>query len=104
MLELSDAKLELVQIVARNEVQILDEAPQEPDRLLPRARPGAAHTRRQLAQQLLEDLDDPGVSGHARAASCAGAGAASARAAPSSCGAARRARGPTTVGRTRASS
>jgi hypothetical protein len=58
MLELSDAKLELVQIVARNEVQVLDEAAQEPHRLLARACPRAAHARRQLAQQLLESVDD----------------------------------------------
>jgi hypothetical protein len=68
MLELSNAKLELVQIVTRNEVQLLDEASQQPHRLLTGARTGAAHTRGQLAQQLLEDFDDalsaPGV-GHA---------------------------------------
>ena len=77
MLQLSHPKLQLVQIVTRNEVQILDEAAKEAGRLLPRPRPRAANARGQIAQQLLEDFDDPVVSGHARAASCAGAGAAS---------------------------
>jgi hypothetical protein len=38
MLQLSDAKLQLVQIVARNEIQILGEAAQERHRLF--AHPG----------------------------------------------------------------
>jgi hypothetical protein len=37
MLQLRDAKLELVQVVAGNEIQILDEAAQERHRLLPGA-------------------------------------------------------------------
>lgn len=81
MLELSNAKLELVQIVPRNEVQIFDEAPQEPHRLLAGARPGAAHPCRQLAQQLLEGLDDTRATGHGRAASNGAADGAS-RASP----------------------
>jgi predicted transcriptional regulator len=50
MLELSDAKLELVQIVARNEVQVLDEAAEQRHRLLADPRAGTAHARGQLAE------------------------------------------------------
>jgi len=52
MLELSNAKLELVEIVARNEVQLLDEAPQHGHRLLAEAGAASAHARGQLVQQL----------------------------------------------------
>jgi hypothetical protein len=77
MLELSNAKLELVQIVPRNEVQIFDEAPQEPHRLLAGARPGAAHARGKLAEQFLEGFDDAWITGHGRAASTGAADGAS---------------------------
>jgi hypothetical protein len=53
MLELSNAKLELVEIVARNEVQLLHEAAQHRHRLLAEAGATSAHARRQLVEQLL---------------------------------------------------
>ncbi len=77
MLQLSHPKLQLVQIVACDEVQILDEAAQERHRLLPRACARSAHAGRKLTEQLLEDFDESRTSGHGRAASSGGAAGAS---------------------------
>jgi hypothetical protein len=77
MLELRDAKLQLVEVVPGNEVQVLDEAAQERHRLLPRTSSRAANARRQLAQELLDRVDDAWITWHDRAAVSAGAGDAS---------------------------
>lgn len=78
MLQLSDPQLELVQVVAGNEIQVLDEAAKHGERLLARTRPASTHARRQLAEQLLEQLHEPGVvTGHGRAVSSGVAGGAS---------------------------
>ena len=77
MLELRDAKLQLVEVVPGNEVQVLDEAAQERHRLLPRTGSRAADARRQLAEELLERIDDSGITGHDRAAVSGAAGDAS---------------------------
>ena len=81
MLELRDPKLQLVQIVPRNEIQVLDEAAQERHRVLARSRPRAADPSRKLAEQLFENFGDARTTGHGRAASSAAAAGAS-RAAP----------------------
>jgi hypothetical protein len=81
MLELGNAKLQLVEIVARNEIQLFDEAAQQRHRLLARADARSAHARRQLTEELLDDVGDTGTTGHDRAAVSVGAADAS-RAAP----------------------
>jgi hypothetical protein len=77
MLELRDAKLQLVEVVPGNEVQVLDDAAQERHRLLSRTGSRAADARRQLAEKLLDRLDDSGITGHDRAAVSAAVGDAS---------------------------
>lgn len=78
MLQLGHTKLQLVQIVACDEVQILDEAAQQRRRLLPRPGSRPAHACGKLAEQLLEDFDDSrAATGHGRAASSGDAGGAS---------------------------
>jgi hypothetical protein len=62
MLQLRHAKLELVEIVPRNEVQVLDERAQEGHPLLAGALLTAADPRRELAEQLFERVDDPRVT------------------------------------------
>ena len=77
MLQLRDAKLQLVEVVPSNEIQVLDEAAQERHRLLPRAGSRAADARRQLAEELLDRVDDSRITWHDRAAASSVAGAAS---------------------------
>jgi hypothetical protein len=77
MLELGDAKLQLVQIVAGDEVQLLDEGAQERHRLLagPCARP--ADTGRKFPEEFLDHIGDAVATGHGRADASGGAGGAS---------------------------
>jgi hypothetical protein len=56
MLELGDAKLQLVQIVAGDEVQLVDEGAQKRHRLLARARARAADTGGKLAEELVDHV------------------------------------------------
>jgi hypothetical protein len=62
MFQLRHAKLELVEIVPRDEIQVLDERAQEGHPLLADALLTAAHACRELAEQLLEHVDDPRVT------------------------------------------
>ncbi|HLX19076.1 MAG TPA: hypothetical protein VKR23_02890 [Gaiellaceae bacterium] len=59
MLQLSDAKLELVELLPGNEVELLDEPSEEAERLLADSRPASAHARGELAEQLLDRFGDP---------------------------------------------
>ena len=77
MLELGDAKLQLVQIVAGDEVQLLDEGAQKRHRLLARARARAADTGGKLAEELVDHVGDAVATGHGRADASDGAGGAS---------------------------
>ena len=77
MLQLRDAKLQLVEVVPGNEIQILDEAAQERHRLLARAGSRAADARGQLPKELLDRVDDSRITWHDRAAVSAGVGGAS---------------------------
>src|SRR5581483_9137036 len=81
VLDLGDAELELVELVAGHEVELRDERAHRLQRLLGEPRAAAAHARRQLHEELLEDVDDPLATARGHAASCDGAAAAS-RAAP----------------------
>src|SRR5205814_1092322 len=74
---LCDAKLELVDLVARDEVQLVDERPQRAERLLREPRPTAAQTCRQLDEELLDDVGDALATARDHAASCGGAACAS---------------------------
>ena len=67
VLELRDAKLELVEIVARDEVQLVDERAHRAERLLGELRAAAAQPRGKLDEQL---LDDRRRSGRYRARPC----------------------------------
>ncbi len=81
MLELGDAQLELVEVVTRHELQVVDERMQRAECLFRELCTASAHARRELEDQLLERIDDPLATARDHAASSAGAGAAS-RAAP----------------------
>src|SRR3954453_8065826 len=76
MLELRDAKLELVEVLARHQAELARDRSQDTDGLLTDALARTAHARRQLGDQLLERPADL-VSGRGHAASCAGAAGAS---------------------------
>src|SRR5947208_5356676 len=76
VLELRDAKLELVEVLARDQAELACDRIHHADRLLADALARAAHARRQLGDQLLERSADL-VSGRGHAASCAGAAGAS---------------------------
>src|SRR3954454_14540782 len=81
MLELRDAKLELVEVLARDEAELARDRVQGTDRLLADALARAAHARRELRDQLLDRSADL-VSGRGHVASCAGAAGASRGARP----------------------
>ncbi len=81
VLELSDAQLDLVELVARHEIQILDERAHRRERLLREPGPAAADARRQLEDELLDRVDDPLATARGHAVSNAAAGVSS-RAAP----------------------
>jgi hypothetical protein len=59
MLELRDAKLELVELVAGDEVELLDETAKESDGLLADARATSPYACRKLAEQLLDRFRQP---------------------------------------------
>ena len=77
MLELRDAELELVEVVARHEVELLDERAQCADSGLGETRAAAAQAGRKLDHELLEDLGEALATARGHAASSAGAAAAS---------------------------
>ena len=77
MLQLRDAKLQLVEVVPGNEVQVLDEAAQERHRLLTRAGSRTADACRELAEELLDRIDDAWITWHGRAAVSGDVGGAS---------------------------
>src|SRR5204862_3374881 len=77
VLELGDAKLQLVVVVARHEVQLLREHAESAEALLGELRAAASEPGRQLAEQLLERVDEPLATARGHAASCAAAAAAS---------------------------
>ena len=81
MLELRDAELELVEIVAGHEVQLLDEPPHRIDCALGEACATAAQLGGELDEELLKDVRETRATWRGHAASSAGAGGAS-RAAP----------------------
>src|SRR5512142_2392427 len=81
MLELGDAELELVEVLARDEVQLVDERAHRAERLLGQPRLTSAHAGGELDEQLLEDVREPLATARDHAASSGGAGGAS-RAAP----------------------
>src|SRR5512133_3543015 len=77
MLELRDAELELVELIAGHEIELGDERAQRVQRLLGEPRTPAAQPRRELDEQLLEDVGQPLATARGHAASCGGAGGAS---------------------------
>ena len=81
MLELRDAKLELVDLVAKDEIELCGERLQHADGLLGDLRLAAAHPLGQLGEQLAEHFGRPSATARGHAVSCAGAGGA-ARGAP----------------------
>jgi hypothetical protein len=62
MLELRNSKLQLVEIVARDEIQLVDERAQHRHRLLAQLRLAPTHACGQLAEQLFEGLRQPAAS------------------------------------------
>src|SRR5205814_6999729 len=74
---LCNAQLELVELVARHEVELRDQHAHGAERLIRQPGTTAAQPRGQLDQQLLEDVGDPVATGRGHAASCCGAGGAS---------------------------
>src|SRR5690348_11566034 len=81
MLELSHAELELVDVVARDEVQLVGRGADERENLLGELPCAAAQTTRDLYEELLQDVGDAVATARAHAASSDDAGAA-AHAAP----------------------
>src|SRR3954454_1931355 len=77
MLELRDAELELVEVVTRHEVELVDERADRVQRAFRQPGATASQTGGKLNEELLEDVGDPLATGRGHAASCAGAGAAS---------------------------
>src|SRR5207248_2060303 len=77
VLELGDAKLDLVELVAGHEVQIVGECAQHAERLLREPGPAAAHARRQLEDELLDRVGDPLATARGHAVSSVAAGGAS---------------------------
>ena len=77
MLQLSNPKLQLVQVVPSDEIQLFDEAAQERHRLLPRAGARPTHACGQLAEELLDHVGDARTTWHDRAAVSVAAGGAS---------------------------
>ena len=81
MLELRDAELELVEVVASDETELVGKGAKRTQRLTRQPRPAAAHTPRKLCDELLERVEDPLATAGAHAASSGDARGAS-RAAP----------------------
>src|SRR5437868_13123721 len=77
MLELRDAELELVELVARDEIELVDERPNGADRGLRQTRSTAAQPGRKLDHELFEDLGQPLAIALGHAASSDDAGGAS---------------------------